>query len=204
MHKQINTILRTLLLLVLAMGFSLQVLAKTSEADVVTFQLPDGSDAAGDVVGKARLMRNHQGITLHLRTTGLSAGYAYTFWWIIFNHPGACAASCGGSDFGNPDVEASVLNATGRIADAHGNLTTSAFLPVGFIHTNPSSGNVRQPFGPGLQNLKGAEVHVVVRSHGLATANVEQISTLFGDCNADDGMGNMVCFDPQAAAFPLP
>ena len=59
-------------------------------------------------------------------------------------------------------------------------------------------------FGPGLQNLKGAEVHVVVRSHGLATGNVEQISTLFGDCNADDGMGNMVCFDPQAAAFPLP
>ena len=37
----------------------------------------------------------------------------------------------------------------------------SAFLPAGFIHTNPSSGAVRQVFGLGLQNVKGAEIHLV-------------------------------------------
>ena len=185
--------------------------AKHSKADVFTFFNADGSPAAGDVVGEATLKRSKESVNLTVHTTGLGSGDAYTIWWIIFNNPDACdPAGCSGADFpqngGDPAVEASVMNATGRVADSDGNAWFSAVLPGGFMHTNPDSGNVRQAFGPGLQNVKGAEIHIVVRCHGLWSNNVEQISTLFGDCFADtssdpDGNG---CFDIQAAVFPKP
>ncbi len=178
---------------------------QTSMADVLTFFLEDEvTPAAGDMVGTAELKRTAEGVNLTIDTTALTAGAAYTIWWIIFNNPGACTPlGCGndGADFGNPAVEASIMNATGRVADANGNATFSAFLPVGFMHTEPASGNIRQLLGPGLQNVQGAEIHVVVRDHGLSTGDIEQLSTLLGDCNTSGPTG---CFDAQFAAFPLP
>jgi hypothetical protein len=190
----------------LAMAISGPAQAKHSKADVITFFNADGSPAAGDVVGEATLKRSKEGVNLTVHTTGLGSDNAYSIWWVIFNNPDACAAGCAGSDLENPAVEGSVMNATGRVADFDGNGWFSAFLPVGFMHTEPASGNIRQIFGPGLQNLKGAEIHVVIRCHGPWTGNVEQISTLNGDCMADtsaDPEGNG-CFDIQAAAFPKP
>jgi hypothetical protein len=175
---------------------------QTSTADVLTFFLEDEvTPAAGDMVGTAELTRTGVGVRLKIDTTALTPGAAYGIWWIIFNNPGACTPlGCGndGADFGNPDVEASIMNATGRVADANGNATFSAFLPVGFMHTEPASGNIRQLLGPGLQNVQGAEIHVVVRDHGLSTGNIEQLSTLLGDCNTSGPTG---CFDAQFAVF---
>ena len=177
---------------------------QTSMADVVTFFLEDEvTPAAGDVVGTAELTRTGAGVRLTANSTLLHAGAAYTLWWIIFNNPAACdPAGCSGADFGIPEVEASVMNATGRVADATGNATFSAFLPVGFMHTNPSSLNGRQLFGPGLQNVAGATIHVVIRCHGPWSGNIEQISTVAGDClNAASPSG---CYDAQAIVFPEP
>lgn len=179
------------------------VAGMTSTADVFTFMMPDGSPAAGDVVGMASLTRTGAGVYMVADTTMLDAGSAYTLWWVIFNNPAACdPAGCSDLDFATPEVEASVMHAAGRVADATGNATFVASLPAGFMHTNPSSGNGRQLFGPGLQDPWGAEIHVVIRSHGPSTADVEQISTLFGDCvNAASPTG---CYDGQAIVFPLP
>lgn len=178
--------------------------AMTSMTDVFTFFLPDEvTPAAGDVVGTATLNRTAEGVNVVIDTTMLTPGGAYSIWWVVFNNPAACdPAGCSGADFSTPEVEGSVLNATGRVADANGNASFSAFLPVGFIHTNPASGNVRHAFGPGLQNVAGAEIHLVVRCHGMATGDSEQISTLFADC--DTGAGPSGCFDAQAIVFPLP
>lgn len=157
------------------------------------------------MVGKGTLKRSHEGVLMTIETTNLGPYGAYSIWWVVFNNPGACGDDgCSDADFGNPEVDASVLNATGRSADHYGNATFSAFLPAGQIHTNPASGAVRHAFGPGLQDARGAEIHAVVRCHGETTGNPEQISTLFADCIADDGFGNEVCFDAQAVVFPLP
>lgn len=176
---------------------------QTSTADVVTFQMPDETAAAGDVVGFGTLTRTAAGIHMIADTTLLDAGNAYSVWWVIFNNPLACdPAGCSDADFSTAEVEASVMNATGRVADAIGNATFSAFLPVGFMHTNPSSGTGRQLFGPGLQDPAGAEIHVVIKSHGPFSGNIEQISTFGADCmNAASPSG---CYDPQAIVFPLP
>lgn len=182
---------------------AMAVNGQTSMADVVTFTLPDETPAAGDVVGSAELNRTAAGVNLTATTTMLDAGSAHTLWWVIFNNPAACdPAGCGLADLGTAAVEASIMNATGRVADATGNATFSAFLPVGFLHTNPSSLNGRQLFGPGLQNAAGAEIHIVIRCHGPWSGNVEQISTVAGDClNAASPSG---CYDAQAIVFPLP
>lgn len=191
---------------VLLMAISVPAQATKSKADVFTFFNADGTPAAGDVVGKATLKRSKEGVNLTVHTSNLDPGNAYTIWWVIFNNPGACSpAGCSDSDFPTADVEASVMHATGRVADSDGNSRLSAFLPVGYMHTNPSSGNGRQLFGPGLQNLKGAEIHIVIRCHGPSNGpfgDTEQLSTFFGDCINDEG--DDICFDAQAAVFPLP
>lgn len=205
MRRKTMTLFMSTTLALLAITVSGLAQAQTSKTDVVTFFNADGTPAAGDVVGKGKLKRSHEGVNLTVETTNLEPYGAYSIWWVIFNNPGACGDDgCTDGDFGNPEVDASVLNATGRSADADGNATFSAFLPAGQILTNPASGAVRHAFGPGLQNARGAEVHIVVRCHGPTTGNPEQISTLFADCLADDGDGGQVCFDAQAAVFPLP
>ena len=179
------------------------------QADVVTFKQPDGvTPAAGNVVGHATLNRTQSGVRLQINTTGLQPGYAYTVWWIIFNNPAACApAGCSGADLATPAVLASVMNATGGVAKANGGGKFTAFLPLGFIHTNPSDEATdgafnRQVRGAGLQNLWGAEIHAVIRSHGPSNGKIKQISTIGGYClNVAPAAP---CYDPQAVPFSVP
>jgi hypothetical protein len=176
---------------------------QTSTADVFTFMMPDETPAAGDVVGTAVLTRTIAGVHLTADTTMLDAGSAYSLWWIIFNNPAACdPAGCSDADFGTAAVEASAMNATGRVVDDTGNATFNAFLPVGFMHTNTPSGNGRQLFGPGLQDAANAEIHVVIRSHGPSTGDIEQLSTIGADCVNEASPSG--CYDAQAIVFPLP
>ena len=211
MRRKSRKFLLLMLSSALAMAISGPAQAKDSKTDVFTFFNADGSRAEGDVVGEATLKRSKEGVNLTVHTTALDPGYAYTIWWVIFNNPAACdpVAGCSDADFGTAEVEASVMNATGRVADSDGNAWFSAFLPAGFMHTNPSSLNGRQLFGPGLQNVKGAEIHIVVRCHGPSTGpfgDTEQLSTFNGDCLIidDDGVMVDICYDAQAAVFPLP
>lgn len=148
--------------------------------------------------GQAWLTRTSHGLKLKLHTSGLPSGYSYSIWWLIYNNPGACAmgaGACNPDDFGNPAVEGSVMNATGRIADGDGRLWINATLAPGFMHSVPN----RQLFGPGLQNLYDAEIHVIVRCHGptIPEINVAQVSMIDGGCDQYE------CFDPQFAAFPI-
>jgi hypothetical protein len=172
---------------------SLSAQARTEHTDVIRFQ----SEPAGETTGEASLKRSDQGVLLSLRTDQATPGHAYTIWFIIFNNPEYCdldlISGCAGSDLGTPEVVGSGVNGGGGVADADGNFTLTSFLPVGFIHTNPV-GDARQLFGPGLQDAMGAEVHIVVRSHGESVDSVAQISHVNGDCNPE-------CSDPFAAIF---
>lgn len=178
-------------------------MATTQNTDVVTLLLEDETTpAGGDVVGSATLGRSEEGVRVVIETTMLQPGAAYSVWWLVFNNPEACdPAGCGEADLATPDVEASLFNATGRLADADGNARFSATLPAGFIYTNPASGGVRHLFGPGLQNIESSDIRLIVRCHGTATGTVEQISTFFGDCNTNGPTG---CFDAQIAIFTPP
>jgi len=138
------------------------------------------------------LIRDDAGITATIMTSGLTPGDTYTIWVVIFNNTAACSPpGCGGDDLaprgGDPAVQSSVTYGTGHIISTTGNATFALRKNAG----DATGAN----FGPGLTNPMGAEIHLVVRSHGQPIPGMieEQISTFRGACPPND------CVDQQAA-----
>lgn len=162
----------------------------------------------GPVLGASTLKRYDDRVDFSIHTTGLEPGHAYTVWLVIFNNPDACSDECNQDDFPpgvpgartgddepDPAVAASSLWAAGTLVGADG---TASFF--GHVEAGNPPGMVA--FGPGLENPMGAEIHMVVRSHGRAlVGNVaEQISTTQGLCGVTkpDPSSNK-CLDVQFA-----
>ena len=96
----------------------------------------------------------------------------------MFNKPQNCAIpyECGSGDLGTANVRGSVFWGGGILADDTGYGNTQIELRRGRTD--------RELFGPmtdfGLRNVKSAEIHVVLRSHGdigIAGTVAEQMGT---------------------------
>jgi hypothetical protein len=140
-------------------------------------------------LASSQLTRTPGGLSTTTVGIGLTAGHVYTLWWIIYDHPNQCATvPCTVADIANPAAGASVLAATGRIADASGVASFVAHLASG-----APEGQVL--LGAGLFNTARADVQLVVRHHGVASADPAarhlQLTDYFG-CNPS-------CDDPQMA-----
>ena len=115
-----------------------------------------------------------------MHSAGLAPGTAVNAWWVFFNNPKKCATTpCSVADLSNSDVQASLVNATGRIVGADGTADFGAFKAVG-----DTTGAFT---GPGLLNAMKAEIHLVVRSHGPALLDdaaqlAQQLSQFNGGC----------------------
>lgn len=128
------------------------------------------------------LARKSDGISMTLNTAGLVPGTAVTAWFGIFNNPQFCATTpCTPADEANPMVQASVINAGGRIIGADGAATFGGYRAVG-----DTTGTFS---GPGLLNPMTAQIDLVVRSHGPALSSIfhpgllaKQLSTYNGGC----------------------
>lgn len=153
-------------------------------------------DTMEPVAGASILTRDNDSITINVSTTGLGSGAVYTTWWVIFNRPSACATTpCGLADLANASAQPSVVWATGFIADMFGTANFGAHLE----RSNPP-GQVL--FGPGLTNVRRAEIHIVVRTHGdpIPGQVDDQMSLFNGGCTPDGAPPDVDgddCFDPQ-------
>ena len=199
------------------LGDGLTVLAKQQErAAVIAFQpagdfgggvLTPGTFFAPTKGGFSILHRGSDWISYNIHTTGLPPG-AYTNWWIIINNPENClgVGGCDEADvFNNPATNTSVFWATGGIVQGNGVGNFYAKVKVGEISADPR----QHIFGDGLLNPAGAEVHNIIKYHGLASDDPDELflqtSTLTGLC--DEGANaydldppfGVQCFDPQAA-----
>ena len=130
--------------------------------------------------GSSTLTRSVGGISLTINTSRLTPNAAHTLWWVVFNQPHRCATlPCSASDFpgngGNPAINVSLFWATGSVADANGLATFAA-------HTAPGEIEGEVGFGAGLTNPLGAEVHVIIRDHGLVNDLLGQLIQL-NACN---------------------
>ncbi|MGH8072005.1 MAG: hypothetical protein ACRERE_43595 [Candidatus Entotheonellia bacterium] len=133
--------------------------------------------ATGTVVGESTLLRLAAALSATLETTGLTSGNAYTMWWVIFNNPEFCSLSpCTAADFANANVQASQVLAAGHVAGGSGKAGFASYLAVGDTS--------EAVFGPGLLDPLGAEIHLVLRSHGRTIPGMvdDQISSLNGGC----------------------
>lgn len=162
------------------------------------------SDLSSVRGGRSTLVRNDDWVSMHLNTNGLEPGTAATVWWVIFNHPERCTHPQGGFRCGERDlaifggsssVGSSVLYADGSIIDNRGEASFGASLSVG------EGKSIL--FGNGLTNPRGADIHLIVHSHGrLIRGLTHEMTHTFGaGCNnAPNGTGMPgpnTCFDLQ-------
>ena len=134
--------------------------------------------------GQAWLRTNDNEVQLRLKTAELEPNTAVTIWWVIFNNPEQCAGypdtECGLADLENPEVAAEITYATGAVVGRNGRARFAAKLATG--HT------AQEWFGNGLTNPTGAEIHVIVHSHGPVIPELrdDMISTFRGGCRDDE------------------
>lgn len=143
-------------------------------------------------VGSSTLVRTDSGISATFQTSGLDSGHVMTLWWVIFNHPDKCATSpCGPNDLFGEVAGGDFLFAAGRVVGGSGKATFAGQLSVG-----DDSGSAFYEIGMpelalGLSNPHGAEVHLLVHSHGPAVPGrtlQAQLSSFLGGC--EEMLGN--------------
>ena len=175
-------------ILVLAIGLPMTANAGHSyqTANVVDFStgLP--------VAGAGTLTRTAESATARIYTTGLHKKAAYTIWWVVWNDPSACDDGCGEDDLfidGN-----SIFYAGGFVTGNDGAANVSVRVEAGDLADGIEVFN-----GGGLDagNGFGAEMHLIIRSHGKIIEGMAdvQVGTFAGGCNIN------TCIDHQAVAF---
>lgn len=164
-------IAKTALGIVLLTLSSAPAWSKNSDtAQILTFPL------LGPVVpvegAESTLVRTDTGVTARVKTNSLPQGAAFTLWMVVFNEPENCEygseiSQCGDPDIANPDVVADVMYVAGNVIGNSGKASFAGHRKIG-----DNSGSIFFPLlppgvqPPGLQNPRGAEIHMVVHSHG--------------------------------------
>lgn len=157
------------------------VATRTTNSAVHRF---DPYPATGEPVeaGWAQLRTDGRGATLHLHTADLPVGEAVTVWWLIFNHPAACAGHSGGGPCTMDDlrrdpaaVGGDLIYADGAVIDNVGTVSFTAYL---------QAGAEEGWFSNGLRDPLGAEIHALVRTNGqIIPGMVDEMTGSFrGGC----------------------
>jgi hypothetical protein len=161
MKSRIATLVAVLAFALAAAAAPVSAAGKESGTSSV-FRIGPGHTFIADIPGaSSTLVRTSHGISVSVKTSGLPAGHAVTVWALIFNDPNACPA--GGCQEMNGDlniaaVQGSVYHVTGHVVGE-----TSSF--AGFVRDGDAANAAR---GPGLLDPYGAEIHLIVREHGVA------------------------------------
>lgn len=141
------------------------------------------------------LRRSADGVSFSLQTTGLPAGHAFTVWALIFNNPSACPGPCNEStrDLNIAGVQGSVQHFAGHVVGD--TVTFAGRVSVGDGLVGNDLDQVR---GPGLLDPYGAEIHLIVRDHGVVLPGslVDQFNQRVSPSPLD-GACNVACADVQ-------
>jgi hypothetical protein len=141
--------------------------------------------AGPEVDGATILVRDFRNkvVRMDVTTAALDPDTAYSIWLAVFNSPEHCGIphDCTPADLGNPEVRASVFWGGGLISDGNGYGSTTMTLQPGRtgreLFANMSD--------LGLQDIRRAHIHVVLRTHGLigvAGSVANQIGTAWEAC----------------------
>src|SRR5687767_12332955 len=161
----------------------------------------------------AKLVRNANGISFRLSTTGLTPGNAYTLWLVVITKPEFCTATpCTAPNIFNPATESQVRFAAGHVAGGSGKGTFAGSVKEGTL-----TGWLPDR---SFDDAMGASVHLVINDHGpmLPEHMPGMIHTYRGGCSdaspfpavfpatalADGEVGPNICRLYQAATFEAP
>jgi hypothetical protein len=139
--------------------------AATVQADPV-HRLTDGSAIPNT---HTTLSREQTGVTYSFDTRELTAGHAYTLWLAVFNQPSRCTHGQGGERCGAGDLPAFGGDDSAQTSFLYGDGLVAHSAPAmlrGQRATGTTDGAL---WGPGIVNPLGAEIHLLLRDHGVAT-----------------------------------
>lgn len=143
-----NTISKRMFLLLTALG-SIALLNTAVADEECDNQAMIGVDP--NISGSANLCLTPGGLKAQMNAKGLTAGNAYTVWWVYFDDPSQCVVEgeCGEADLGGDNP----LGVFGRFDSAIG----------------PRNGNVHfSDAVPGMQPSGGAQIWILILDHGEA------------------------------------
>lgn len=172
-----------------------------ASAPVIVTELP-----LSGLSGSVTLTRTSQGLSADIEITGgLIPGNAYSVWWAIFDNPQGCDANgCQSFDLRNiRQAQGALVNGGGFVAGSG-----AASHQTDLTRHDPEGKSVEAGDPSGVDNTYGAEVHVVVRSHGEAESDPGDLALQTGTfsvfCNLPDPPFAGGCANVAAAMFPPP
>ena len=160
---RISTVIGLVVGICLALAAQVQAGPKKPKAKQSTVNMVTAANTSIEVAGASTLLRTKKEVWLAIHTTGLDANSVYTIWWAIFNHPDECSDPCDGNDFGNPNVDVTVMRAAALITDSEGVGNVTAHLAKG---DPPAGVFIGAGTGNGLKKPMDAQIHAIVRAHG--------------------------------------
>lgn len=141
----------------------------------------------GTQVGTSTLVRTDAGLSASFHSSGLPAGQAVTLWFVVFNNPSACGGPCGLLDLLDPTqaAQGDFLVGGGHVIGGAGTANFGAHLAVGDTRGSafPEIGLPERVIG--LTNLRGAQVGLLVHSHGPMVPGqvlASQLDSFTGGC----------------------
>ncbi|MEE9328617.1 MAG: hypothetical protein V3V30_00655 [Parvularculaceae bacterium] len=160
-----------------------------------------GVDPFTELDGTATLHRSATGIGYTYSARNLQPNSSYTNWFVAFNNPKSCftPCACGLEDLENPAANVGVYYATGRVSDAYRQAIFMSETDYGELPT----GDDQVPFDLLTTAVKTrAEVHLVIRTHGLAAQDEglreDQLTSFNKGCGPDG------CVDQQVSVHRSP
>ena len=190
--KEYFAVVSAVLMLVFA---SAGVLAYTSYLETPLKSISPVQQFSDDseVIGAWSILnRDYNKVVTNLHTKWLEPGTAVTLWWVIFNDPSKCTHPEGGFRCGKEDLpefggdnsaKTSIVYADGKvIRDSAGHDGLGNFDAR--LETWDKSGVLS---GEGLTNPLGADVHLVLKSHGrlIQGMTYEMTHTFDGGCDVN-------------------
>ena len=161
--------------------------------------VPVRKTSDGSVVGTSSLVRHGNSLSVQIKTSEIPAGMAVTVWWVVFNRPDYCNhptphGMCGLPDLFDPMTMSDLLYATGHVTGNDGKIHFGAQQQAG-----DTSDSIRGFYNAlrgenlpvvGLQNVEGAEVRMVIRTHRQALPEYmpDMTSTFNGGCKYPPGV----------------
>ena len=134
-------------------------------------RFPMTRTSSGETIGWARLGRSPAGLVARLGGELPLDGHAVTVWALVFNRPEACSSRpCPSSDLAA--AEGVSLKLDGLVARRGG---------------RPFRGRLSAGASTGISNPMGADVRLIVRTHGPAIPGriEEQLASANGACDVD-------------------
>jgi len=167
---------------------------------VIVREVPIADIAGQGLSGRVTLTRSSQGLWADLEVDGLVPGHAYSLWWAIFNNPEGCDAPCDSVDLRNiRQAQGSLVNGGGFVGNGS-TIAHSAHL----ARHDPQGYSVEAGDPKGIRNTYGAEVHLVIRSHGVAETDPADLALQTGTFGVFCNLPTIGCQNVGASVFAPP